>query len=69
MLLIIKHIEIGQQKASNRKTRGRILKTQEGYPVIIRKVSCKFERSHLQMKNHPQSCFFAFNKCEKDSYR
>ena len=69
MLLIIKHIEIGQQKASNRKTRGRILKTQEGYLVIIRKVSCKFERSHRQMKNRSQSYILSFNKREKDSYR
>ena len=33
MLLIIKHIEIGQQKASNRKTKGRIWKRWEGYPA------------------------------------
>ena len=31
MLLIIKHIEIGQQKASNRKTKGGIWKRKEGY--------------------------------------
>ena len=31
MLLIIKHIEIGQQKASNKKTKRRIWKGREGY--------------------------------------
>ena len=45
MLLIIKHIEIGQQKASNRKTKGGIWKGRKGHLAIKRKVSSENERA------------------------